>query len=55
MRPKLKVGAPEPTGTEYENFDRLARILIAKKPAAKKAPARTATTPKRQVRRLPRP
>lgn len=32
MRPRTKLPIPEPTGTEFENFDRLMKILITKKP-----------------------
>ena len=28
MRPKTKVPIPEPTGTEFENFDRLTGIIM---------------------------
>ena len=52
MRPRTKLPIPEPTGTEFENFDRLLKILVKKKPQ----PA-TKQAAKAQVRRrrLPRP
>jgi hypothetical protein len=42
VRPRTKINVPEPKGSEFENFDRLAGILMRvpakkkKKPAAKK-------------------
>ena len=35
MRPKIKIAIPAPTGTEFENFDRLAGILAQLRPATK--------------------
>jgi hypothetical protein len=53
MRPRTKLPIPEPTGSEFENFDRLARIL-ASKTRAPQAKRKKAAKAKRQ-RRLPRP
>jgi len=52
MRPRTKLPIPEPTGTEFENFDRLLRILVTKPPQPKKVAALQKPA-KRQ--RLPRP
>ena len=38
MRQRTKINVPEPKGTEFENFDRLAGILM-RVPAKKKKPA----------------
>lgn len=52
MRPRTKLPIPEPTGTEFENFDRLMKILVTKKPQpAKKKPANGQD----RGERLPRP
>jgi len=42
MRPRTKLPIPEPKGSEFQNFDRLMKILIAKKPkpVVKKEPAK---------------
>jgi hypothetical protein len=37
MRPRLHVPIPEPKGSEFENFDRLAGILMRAKPKKKAA------------------
>ena len=51
MRPRTKLPIPEPTGSEFHNFDRLMKILIKKKPPVKAAePAKD-----QERRRLPRP
>lgn len=34
-RPRTEIRVPNPTGTEFENFDRLAGILMAVKPKKK--------------------
>jgi hypothetical protein len=44
MRPRTKIAIPEPKGSEFENFDRLAGILMRIKPKKKK---------KAQVKRKP--
>jgi hypothetical protein len=36
MRPRTKIAIPEPKGSEFENFDRLAGILMRVKPKKKK-------------------
>ena len=56
MRPRTRLPIPEPKGSEFQNFDRLMKILIAKKPPAKAAVERPAEPAKDQVRRrrLPR-
>lgn len=38
MQPKTKIPIPEPKGTEFENFDRLAGILM-QVPVKKRKPA----------------
>lgn len=35
-RPRTEIKVPHPSGTEFENFDRLAGILMRTKPAKKK-------------------
>jgi hypothetical protein len=40
MRPRTKINVPEPSGTEFENFDRLAGILMRVKPKKKKLQAK---------------
>jgi hypothetical protein len=46
MRPRTKIAIPEPKGSEFENFDRLAGILMRvkvkrkKKPQAKQKPSK---------------
>jgi hypothetical protein len=37
VRPRLRVPIPEPKGSEFENFDRLAGILMRAKPRKKAA------------------
>jgi hypothetical protein len=37
MRPRTKIAIPEPKGSEFENFDRLAGILMRVKPKKKEA------------------
>lgn len=55
MRPRTKVNMPEPSGTEFQNFDRFMCILITKKPT-KHAKTPASDSPKVQEReRLPRP
>jgi len=52
MRPRTKLPIPEPTGTEFENFDRLMKLIVSK--PAKQIDAK-AKTKKASQRRLPRP
>ncbi len=40
MRPRTKVPIPAPKGSEFENFDRLAGILMRVKPKKKKVKAK---------------
>ena len=40
MRPRTKIAIPEPKGSEFENFDRLASILMRVKPKKKKLQAK---------------
>jgi hypothetical protein len=45
MRPRTKIAIPEPKGSEFENFDRLASILMRvntnkKKPKTKRKPSK---------------
>jgi hypothetical protein len=35
MRPRTQIAIPNPKGTEFENFDRLAGILMRVKPKKK--------------------
>ena len=54
--PRTKLPIPEPTGSEFHNFDRLMGILLSKpkqKPAAK--PNRKKGHAARGRKRLPRP
>jgi hypothetical protein len=37
MRPRIKVPIPEPKGSEFENFDRLAGIIMMRAKPKKKA------------------
>jgi len=37
MRARTQIPIPEPKGSEFENFDRLAGILMRAKPVKKKA------------------
>ena len=40
MRPRTLIAIPEPKGSEFENFDRLAGILMSVKPKKKTAAAK---------------
>lgn len=56
MRPRTKLPIPEPTDSEFQNFDRLMGILLSKrkpKPTAK--PDRKKGHAARGRKRLPRP
>ena len=53
MRPRLRIAIPEPQGSEFDNFDRLTRIL-ASKIQPPKAKRKKAAKAKRQAT-LPRP
>lgn len=57
MRPRTKIPIPEPKGTEFENFDRLTRILLSKPVLSRPAkPSGKGQPPKDHDReRLPRP
>lgn len=48
MRPRLHVPIPEPKGSEFENFDRLAEILMRVNPKKRKlvAKRKKKSTPK---------
>lgn len=37
MRPRTKITIPNPSASEFENFDRFVRIVLAKGKPAKKA------------------
>ena len=37
MRPRTQIAIPDPKGSEFENFDRLAGILMRVKPKKQKA------------------
>jgi len=53
-QPRTKLPIPEPSGSEFENFDRLMGILLSK-PKPKPKPEAKPGRAKRQRRRLPRP
>ncbi len=36
MRPRIQIAKPEPTGSEFENFDRLMSALVRAKPPKKR-------------------
>jgi hypothetical protein len=58
MRPRTKLPIPEPTGTEFDNFDRLTGILLKHKPTKIKTDPKAKPSAKTQERgrpRLPRP
>ncbi len=40
MRPRTQIAIPEPKGSEFENFDRLAGILMQVKSKKKKLKAK---------------
>jgi len=40
MRPRTQIRIPEPKGSDFENFDRLAGILMRVKPKKKKQQAK---------------
>jgi hypothetical protein len=52
MRPRTKIPIPEPRGSEFENFDRMVKVLASKTRPPKAIRKKKAA--KRQ-RRLPRP
>ena len=47
MRPRTRIAVPEPKGSEFENFDRLAGILMQVKPKKKAAAKRKKLAKKR--------
>ena len=47
MRPRTQIAIPEPKGSEFENFDRLAGILMSVKPKKKAAAKRKKLAKKR--------
>lgn len=49
MRPRTQIAIPEPKGSEFENFDRLAGILMSVKPKKKTAAAK----PKKIAKKKP--
>ena len=53
MRPRTKIEIPNPSASEFENFDRFVRIVLAKGKPAKQE--RTEVKPQSRKRRLPRP
>ena len=55
MRPKTKLPIPEPSGLEFQNFDRLTGILLSKVRAPKKKRDKPADRDQGGQRRLPRP
>lgn len=46
MRPRTQIAIPEPKGSEFENFDRMAGILMQVKPATKPKTKRKQSKPK---------
>jgi len=52
MRPRTKITIPNPSASEFENFDRFVRIVLAKGKPAKTA---TPKANRQASRRLPRP
>jgi len=46
MRPRTKINVPEPKGSEFENFDKLAGILMRVKPKKKPQLKRKQSKPK---------
>jgi hypothetical protein len=47
MRPRTKITIPNPSESEFENFDRFVRIVLAKgKPAKKAKPDGKRVSPK---------
>lgn len=40
MRPRTEIAIPEPTGSEFENFDKFVGILMRDKPKKKKLRAK---------------
>jgi hypothetical protein len=56
MRPRTKLPIPEPTGSEFKNFDRLMGILLSKKVAKPKGQTqKERPAPIQDNRVLPRP
>jgi hypothetical protein len=53
MRPRTKITIPNPSESEFENFDRFVRIVLAKGKPAKEE--RSKAKPQARARRLPRP
>ncbi len=52
MRPRTKIEIPNPSGSEFENFDRFVRIVLAKgKPQKHERPK----AKPQDRKRLPRP
>ena len=53
MRPRTKIAIPNPSASEFDNFDRFVRIVLAKgKPSKEERPK---AKPQAAERRLPRP
>jgi hypothetical protein len=50
MRPRTKINLPNPSHSEFENFDRVVGILLTKK-----KPPVVAKPKRNQEQRLPRP
>ncbi len=52
MMPRTKLPIPDPVGTEFENFDRLMKLIVSKpsRPVEAKPKRKKDTQP-----RLPRP
>lgn len=57
MRPRTKINpAPDPSRSEFQNFDRFMSILVTKKPIKNVKKTSASDSPKVQEReRLPRP
>lgn len=53
MRPRTKITLPNPSESEFENFDRFVRIVLSKPKPAKAAPEKAKSQSAK--RPLPRP
>jgi hypothetical protein len=47
MRPRTQIAIPDPKGTEFENFDRLASILMRARPKKRTAAKRKKSVKKK--------
>ena len=49
MRPRTKIEIPNPSTSEFENFDRFVRIVLAKGKPTKEAKPKVKTARKRRI------